>query len=68
MGKQLQIRIYPDGSVEGETLNIKGKACEKYLDVMAKLSQAQIIDSDYTSEFYETEVEEQTSATVHQEV
>ena len=68
MGKQLQIRIYPDGRVEGETFNIKGKACEKYLEVMARLAQAQIVDSDYTPEFYEAESQAQESATLQQEV
>ena len=67
MGKQLQIRIYPDGRIQGETLNIKGKQCEKYLEVIARLTEARIVDSDYTHEFYETETEQESALTVSQE-
>lgn len=53
--KQLQIRIYPDGRVETKTLGIKGSACEKYLETFEKLTRAEIVDSEYTSEFLETD-------------
>ena len=68
MGKQLQIRIYPDGHIEGETLNIKGKQCEKYLDVIAHLTEARIVDSEYTREFYEAETKECSDLSIRQEV
>lgn len=55
MGKQLVIKIKPDGTVESQTRNIKGKACEKYISVLERLADGKTIDSDYTPEFYETE-------------
>ena len=55
MAKQLIIKIRPDGTVESQTKNIKGKACEKYISVLEKMTDGKTIDSDYTPEFYETE-------------
>ena len=54
--KKLQIRIYPDGRVESRTLGIKGSACEKYLKTFEKLTNAEIVDSEYTNEFLESEL------------
>ena len=54
--KKLQIRIYPDGRVESRTLGIKGSACEKYLETFEKLTNAEIVDSEYTNEFLESEL------------
>lgn len=56
MKKQLIIRIFPDGKIEGKTQNITGKTCEKYFNCFEKLTGASVIDSDYTNEYYETEV------------
>ncbi|MBR3439205.1 MAG: DUF2997 domain-containing protein [Clostridia bacterium] len=55
MKKQLIIRINPDGTINSETKNIKGKSCEKYIGVIEKLTEAKTVDSDYTDEFYEIE-------------
>ncbi len=55
MAKQLLIKIRPDGTVESQTKNIKGKACEKYIPVLEKMTEGQTVDSDYTPEFYETD-------------
>jgi len=55
MKKQLIIKIKPDGTVESQTRNIKGKACEKYIPVIEKITNGRTIDSDYTPEFYETD-------------
>ena len=56
MSRQLQVRIYPDGRIESKTLNVKGKQCEKYLNVMERLTDARVVDSEYTPEYYENEV------------
>ncbi|MBR6979519.1 MAG: DUF2997 domain-containing protein [Prevotella sp.] len=58
MARQIQIRIFPDGRIEAETKNIKGKQCLKYLLPLEQLLDAKIVDSDFTSEYYETEMGE----------
>ena len=55
MMKQIQIRIFPDGKVQGETKGIKGRACLDYVDVLEKLTGARAVDSDYTGEYYEAD-------------
>ena len=65
MAKQIQIRIFPDGHIETVTKNIKGKLCLKYLQPLEQLLDAQVTDSEFTSEYYESEVEETTSETVN---
>ena len=65
MAKQIQIRIFPDGHIETGTKNIKGKQCLKYLQPLEQLLDAQVTDSEFTSEYYESEVEETTSETVN---
>ena len=65
MVKQIQIRIFPDGHIETVTKNIKGKQCLKYLQPLEQLLDAQVTDSEFTSEYYESEVEETTSETVN---
>lgn len=55
MAKQLIIKIRPDGTVESQTKNIKGKACEKYIPILEKMAAGQTVDSDYTPEYYETD-------------
>ena len=58
--KQLEVKLYPNGSMEVETHNIKGKACMKYMELFSELLEAQITDSAFTEEYYEQEVEEDT--------
>lgn len=53
MGKQIKIRIYPDGKIESQTVNIKGKSCLKYIQPLESLLEAKIVDSEFTSEYYE---------------
>ena len=65
MAKQIQIRIFPDGHIETVTKNTKGKQCLKYLQPLEQLLDAQVTDSEFTSEYYESEVEETTSETVN---
>ena len=54
-GKSLDIRIYTNGNIFVETHNIKGKQCTKYMDLLAELMQAEVTDSEFTEEYYETE-------------
>lgn len=53
--KSLDIRIYTNGNIFVETHNIKGKQCMKYMDLLAELMQAEVADSEFTDEYYETE-------------
>jgi len=61
MKKQIKIRIFPDGKIETITNNIKGKTCLKYMKPLEKLLEAKVIDSEFTSEYYEQENYEQTN-------
>jgi hypothetical protein len=56
MKKQIEIRIYPNGKIETATHNVKGKACLDYIAPLEKLLEAKVIDSEFTSEYYEQEV------------
>jgi len=53
--KKIQLRIYADGKIEAETLGIKGKSCLDYMKIIEKIADAQIVDSDFTGEYYENE-------------
>lgn len=59
MGKQLQIRIFPDGRVHAETKNMKGKTCLKYIKTVEEILQARTVDSQFTKEYYEVEESQQ---------
>lgn len=56
MTKQIKLRIYKDGIVQAEVEGIKGKKCAKYIGVIEKLLDARVVDSEYTSEYYESEM------------
>ena len=53
MKKKIQIRIMPDGTIESKTINIKGKACTQYAEIISNLTDSRIIDQQYTDEYYE---------------
>jgi len=55
MDKKLKIRIKPDGTIEAETLGIKGQACTNYIKILEEMLDAKTMESTYTSEFYEHE-------------
>lgn len=59
--KQVQIKIYPNGEIQAETLGIKSKKCMQYIPVIEKLTNAVVTDSDFTPEYLETEVETEVS-------
>lgn len=59
--KQVQIKIYPNGEIQAETLGIKGKKCMQYIPVIENLTNAVVTDSDFTPEYLETEVETEGS-------
>lgn len=51
----MQIRIYPNGKVQGEINGIKGKRCTDYISVIEELTSSRTWKSNFTEEFYETE-------------
>lgn len=53
--KQIQIKISPDGHIQAETIGIKGKKCMKYIPEIERLTNAVVIDSDFTNEYLETD-------------
>jgi hypothetical protein len=55
MSKQLRIQIFQDGQIQAEVLGVKGKKCTDYISLLEELLEAEIIESDYTSEYYQTE-------------
>lgn len=56
MKKQIDIRIYRNGRIETVTHNIKGKACLDYIEPLENLLEAKVVDSEFTSEYYEQEI------------
>ena len=55
MAKQIRVRIHPDGRVEAETLGIKGAKCTEAIPLLERLLDAEVVESAYTAEFYQTE-------------
>ena len=53
MTKQIKIRIYPDGRIESETHDIKGKECLKYIKEIEKLTDAKTVHSEFTKEYHQ---------------
>lgn len=60
----IEIRIGKDGNIQSETHGIKGRKCLKYLEILQELLQAQVVDSQFTSEFLMTETEETETETI----
>jgi acylphosphatase len=60
MSKRVQIKLLPDGSIEALTEGIKGKKCVDYLRIFEELLEAKTVDSHYTAEYYQEEVQEGT--------
>lgn len=70
--KKIQIRIMPDGTVHSRTVNIKGKACDKYKGIVENLVDGKVIHAKHTPEYYETvnvnesEIEEESYSTAEE--
>jgi hypothetical protein len=56
MEKRIRIEISPDGRIIAETEGIKGKECLSYIRIFENLMDAQAVDSTYTDEYFETEL------------
>jgi hypothetical protein len=62
--KQLQVRIYPDGTIDAKTLGIKGEKCTDYIQVLERLMEARTVESAYTEEYYQSETYETVENTI----
>lgn len=56
MGKEIKIRIYPDGHIESKTIGAKGKSCLKYIKDIEQLTGAKTIQSEFTEEYNQQEI------------
>jgi hypothetical protein len=55
--KKLKIKLLPNGEIQMETHGIKGKKCLDYIEVLKKLADVKITDTQLSQEYYETENE-----------
>lgn len=56
-GKNLKIKLLPNGEIQMETQGVKGKKCLDYIDILKKLVDVKITDTQLSQEYYETESE-----------
>ncbi|ANU09679.1 hypothetical protein BBH88_04890 [Planococcus antarcticus DSM 14505] len=54
--KKIQIRITEDGKFFAETIGMKGEECLSVIEILEELLDAETVDSDYTVEYFETEL------------
>ena len=66
MKKQLQVRIYPDGKIDAKTLGVSGHKCTDYIKTLEKLLNAQVVESAFTEEYYQT-TQQNVSETIIQQ-
>jgi len=57
MGRQLKIKLLPNGRVEMTTEGIKGKKCMDYIEFIEKLADVKVQEQSFTPEYYEESVE-----------
>ncbi len=56
-GKKLKIKLLPNGEIQMETHGVKGKKCLDYIEILKKLVDVKITDTQLSEEYYETENE-----------
>lgn len=49
----MEIRIFPDGKVQGTINGVKGKRCTDYIGLIEQMMGSRVFESHYTPEFYE---------------
>ena len=57
MAKKMQIKLLPNGEIQMETLGVKGKKCLDYVELLKKLVDVKVTDTQLSNEYYETEEE-----------
>ena len=53
----MQIKLLPNGEIQMETHGVKGKKCLDYIEVLKKLVGVNIVNTEFTQEYYETEAQ-----------
>ena len=59
--KKLKIKLLPNGEIQMETHGVKGKKCLDYIEILKKLVDVKITDTQLSQEYYETETEVTTT-------
>lgn len=57
VSQSIQVTIGLDGSIKAETIGMKGNKCMASIAALEDLLEAEAIDSEYTKEFYENEIQ-----------
>lgn len=57
MSKKMKIRLLPNGEIQMETIGVKGKKCLDYIEVLKKLVDVKVTDTQLSQEYYENETE-----------
>lgn len=57
MAKKMKIKLLPNGEIQMETVGVKGKKCLDYIEVLKKLVDAKIVDTQLSQEYYEIDNE-----------
>lgn len=57
MSKKLKIKLLPNGEIQMETQGVKGKKCLDYIEILKKLVDCKITDTQLSQEYYESESE-----------
>ena len=54
-GKQLKIKLLPNGEIQMQTVGVKGKKCLDYIELLKLPTDVKIEKQELTSEYYEEE-------------
>ena len=65
--KKIKIRLTEDGNIFAETIGVKGKDCMAYIELLEQILDADTIDSDFTADYYETEIYSQQKQSMEEE-
>lgn len=57
MSKKMKIRLLPTGEIQMETIGVKGKKCLDYIEVLKKLVDVRVTETQLSQEYYESETE-----------
>lgn len=57
MSKKIIMKILPNGKIEAHVEGVKGKRCVAYIKDIEEMLGAQVVNMEYTPEYYEAEEE-----------
>lgn len=53
MAEKVQIRLYPDGRIEAETLGMQGEKCTDVIALLEQLLNAEVVETNLKPEYHE---------------